>query len=240
MAKRSGQYWVGVLQPVYLPWLGYFEQIDRVDHFIFQDDVQYTARDWRNRNRIKTAQGPQWLTVPVKKAPLATPIADIEIAWQTDWPKKHLKAIELAYAKAPYRSAAEALLDAAFAARPDRLADLTIDLIERLAGVMGIEPRTSRASEQPPASAPADLDDRLVDLARRHGASHVYFGASASAYVDPARFRPHGIEVVFQDYAHPVYAQQWPGFESHMSVIDLVMNEGPEAARAIIRSGAKS
>lgn len=236
MSRRANQRWIGVLQPVYLPWLGYFEQMDRVDHFIFQDDVQYTTRDWRNRNRIKSREGPVWLTVPVRKASLDTRICDIEINYQTPWPQKHLKAIELNYARAPGLDVVEKTLGGAFDARPARLADLTIALAEALAARFSIEVETSRSSAVP-REAEGDLDNRLIELARAHEATHVYYGASSAAYVEPERFRPYGIEVVFQDYRHPEYPQQFAGFASHMSAIDLLMN-APDEAREILLSGA--
>ena len=93
---------IAILQPVYLPWLGYFEQMAVADHFVFMDDVQYTRHDWRNRNRIKTAAGSIWLTVPVRKHPRDALIRDVEINYSENWPRKHLRSIEISYRKCPY------------------------------------------------------------------------------------------------------------------------------------------
>ena len=239
VSERPGvRRWIGILQPCFLPWIGYFEQMDRVDHFVFQDDAQYTTRDWRNRNRILARGGPIWLTVPVRKASLATPICDIEISYEADWQTKHLRSLTMHYARAPGFAAIYKLLEAAYGRRPAYLADLTIELTMGLAGHLGICVETSRSSRTPRTES-GDLNARLIRLATAQGATSVYFGASSEHYIDCARFAAAGIKVVFQEYDHPHYAQPRAEFQSHMSAIDLLMAH-PDRARDIMLSGRSS
>lgn len=220
---RSSERWLGILQPVFLPWLGYFEQMTRVDHFVFQEDVQYTRHDWRNRNRIKTAAGPAWLTVPVHSGGQHSLIKDISVDYGRDWVGKHVRSIEQAYARAPRvrditREYAEIV-----SRRPDALVDLTIPLVAWLARELGVRTTTSRASDVPRGDD-VDLNGRILEIARFHGATHLYLGAKAAEYVPPSLYEPHGIEVVFQDYPHPTYPQLHGDFLSHMSALDLLIN----------------
>ncbi|MBO6797761.1 WbqC family protein [Maricaulis sp.] len=224
MASKS----IGILQPVYLPWLGYFEQIARVDEFVFQDDAQYTKADWRNRNRIKGPQGPIWLTVPVTKAPLDTPINAIEIDHRHRWVDKHLKSIAVHYARAPYRDAILAELEAVLRVETALLSELTTRLIMRLSALLKLETKFS-FSAAVPRDPQAGLNDRLLEIAQARQANHIYLGATSGDYVPPEFYAPHRISVEFQTWEHPVYAQQYGPFVSHMSVIDVLMNIGPQA-----------
>ena len=121
---------IGILQPVYLPWLGYFEQISRVDHFVFQDDVQYTKQDWRNRNQIKTQSGALWITVPVKHAPHNTRLNQIEISYlERSWVQKQVRRLRQDYARAPYVTPVVDVIQEILESRPRLLVDLTIKLV---------------------------------------------------------------------------------------------------------------
>ena len=117
---------IGILQPVFLPWLGYFEQMKKVDHFVFQDDVQYTSRDWRNRNRIKTARGPLWLTVPIVRQSLSTQIDEMEISYRRPWAAKMTKSIKQNYARAPNVGPVSDHLANEIRQAPTRLVDLPV------------------------------------------------------------------------------------------------------------------
>lgn len=228
---------VGILQPVYLPWLGYFEQMARTDHFVFLDDVQYTHQDWRNRNRIKTATGPTWLTVPIRRCPLHTPICEVEINDEHGWQRRHLRTIEQNYGKCRHFQPFFDDLASELRRAPRHLADLDCRLIHLLCRYLEIETPTSRASTISPSAQPAprDRQERLIDLCRHFGATRFYEGRSGRSYIDVDLFEEAGIEVVFQEYRHPSYRQAFGEFVSHQSAIDLVMNTGPEAP-AILRS----
>jgi hypothetical protein len=240
---------IGILQPVYLPWLGYFEQIARVDHFVFHDDVQYTQRDWRNRNRILSNNGPIWLTVPVKKCSVNTPINEVEISNAQPWHLKHARAIAHNYGRAPFLEEYRGEIERILSMEWERIVDLDVEFIESLCRYLRLDTETSFASDIPPEQAfydsmGADGRDpkvfhwnmRIIEICRNHCATRFYEGASGAAFIDAELFRHFGIEVIFQEYPHPQYPQCGPGFHSHMSVIDLIMNTGPEARQIILSS----
>ena len=238
---------ISIIQPVYLPWLGYFEQIARTDLFVLYDEVQYTKQDWRNRNRIPGANGPVWLTVPVERAPFGTPISAIRIDNRHRWVAKHLKSIAQTYAKAPHFQPWYDRLSAELERGWDRLGDLDAALIRLICEGFGISTPMLRSSEEPgDPDFVAQFDDvaddpavtrrntRLVELCRRHEADLFYVGARAADYIDRDLFARFGIAVAFQDYAHPVYRQAGKGWQSHMAVIDLLMMAGPGAREILL------
>lgn len=239
---------IAVIQPVYLPWLGYFEQIAYADHFVFYDDVQYTRQDWRNRNRILGPSGPIWLTVPVKKATLNVAINKIEIDNTHYWVSKHLKSITFNYRRADYFDHCFEILRAILQQEWTLLADLDVALIRAICADLGIAPTMSLSSALPSdpefvgqldtiAADPvvARRNMRIIELCRHHRAEVFYVGARASDYIDTDLFERFGIRVVFQRYVHPVYPQQHAVAQSHMSVVDLLANVGP-AARSVLLS----
>lgn len=223
---------IAILQPGYLPWLGYFDQLARVDLFVHYDDVQYTRRDWRNRNRIKGPGGPQWLTVPVAvKGRYDVLIRDVPIA-DADWTRLHLATLRHCYARAPHFDLVYPRLEAWLTRPWERLADLCIAGVELLAGLLRITTPTVRSSTVPGCDG-LHKTDRLLAVCRALGATDYLSGAAARDYLDVAAFERSGIAVTFQDYAHPVYPQLWGDFVSHLSVVDLLMNVGPDA-RALL------
>lgn len=238
---------LAIIQPVYLPWLGYFEQMAYVDHFVFYDDVQYTKQDWRNRNQIQGANGPIWLTVPVRRTALSTLINQVEINNTRPWASKHLKSIYYNYSKAPYFDGVFAMLEEIVAKDWRLLVDLDLALTQAIAEKLRIAPEMALSSSLPrepefadqPVRGIADetvarRNMRIIEICRHFGADVFYVGARAADYIDIAHFARFGISVVFQDYTHPVYPQIAPVFHSHMSVIDLMMNTGPGARDVLL------
>ncbi len=226
---------IAVLQPGYLPWLGYFDQLARVDLFVHYDDVQYTRRDWRNRNRVKGPTGPVWLTVPVaSKGQRETLICDVQIANQ-EWQRKHLATVERFYRRCAHFEAGYALLEKLLTQRWDRLCELCIAGTELLARELGIATPTIRSSE---LSGCAELtkSDRLIAICRQLGATEYLSGSAARAYLDVEAFRAAGIEVLFQEYQHPEYPQAWGEFTPYLSVVDLLMNTGRGAREVVLSS----
>ncbi|MFT5369822.1 MAG: hypothetical protein ACI8V2_004800 [Candidatus Latescibacterota bacterium] len=216
---------VAVHQPQYLPWLGYFEKIARADHFVLLDIVQYKKNEFQNRNKIKTAQGWQWLTVPARyKFPMT--IAEVPINNDIHWRNKHRQALVSNYTKTPffsdYRSQFESLLDTEWQQLTD-INKATIDLIVRALGI-------TTPIEDPKAW---DLSDdptgRLVDMCKHLNADTYLAGAGGHDYMDLAQFDAAGIRVEFQSFTHPTYPQQFGDFEPYMSAIDLLFNCGPES-----------
>jgi hypothetical protein len=220
-----------ILQPSYIPWRGYFDQIRRADVFVFYDDVQYDKRGWRNRNKIKTSKGAQWLTIPVFNQGSQTehiPINQIKICWDDPWNQNHWKSIQYAYRKAPYFDLYQPLLEGIYSQHPDLLADFTIDLTIKLAHELGLErTRYMRSSE---LAADGQKTDRLLSILKLVGASHYISGPAARDYIEEDKFYQAGITLEYMDYSYPEYPQLYPPFEAQVSIIDLLMMTGPDAS----------
>lgn len=225
---------IAIMQPVFLPWLGYFEQMALCDEFIFLDDVQYTKNDWRNRNKIRTKTGWMWLTAPVKSASLKLTLREKELANNSNWHRKHLNAIRLNYAPAPFFDDIFAIVASIYDSKPVKLIDLTTPLIVEFAGYLGISTPISFASSIP-ARHTGPLD-RIIDICNARSASIFYTGPAARSYMDLDYLKNGGVEMLFQDYHHPEYMQHQGGFESHMGIIDLLMNHGPHSLEILLSS----
>jgi hypothetical protein len=227
---------LAILQPGYLPWLGFFRQMIDADIFVYYDDVQFDKHGWRNRNRVKGPAGPVWLSVPVRHTGRADQtVNDAEIVAGTPWAKKQVRTIRQLYARAahlePYAGEFEELLG-----RPwQRLVDLDIALVERMRDWFKITTPLHRSSK---LGVGGGKVERLVDICRHFGATRYLSGNAAKSYLDPALFDAAGIELRWQDYAHPVYPQLHGDFTSHLSALDLVLNTGPAAADILRGSGA--
>lgn len=225
---------VVILQPSYIPWRGVFDQIARADLFVFYDDVQYDKHGWRNRNRIKTKQGGQWLTIPVHSKGVVvenTPINQIEIAWEQPWSEKHWRAIQQTYSKAPYFKQYAPWLEEVYQRRPALLADFTIPLTIEIAGKLGIcHTRFLRSSE---LQASGQKTDRLIQILTQLGATHYISGPSAQSYIEEDKFRAAGITLEYMVYNYPEYPQLYPPFDPYVSVLDLLFMTGEAAGRSI-------
>lgn len=225
---------VVVLQPGYLPWLGFFDQMRRADVFVYYDDVQYDTHGWRNRNRIKTQHGPIWLTVPVRHSGLDKPrIIDVTIDARTKWAKKHVATVRQAYAAAPFAKQYLPALEETLMRPWERLVDLDIAVTGLIAGWLSLERRIERASE---LGIGGGQTERLVNICRRFGATRYLSGSAARDYLDVSLFDQNGIVVEWQDYVHPVYPQLHGEFVPYMSAIDVVFNCG-ERASEIVAAG---
>lgn len=221
---------VAILQPGYLPWLGYFDQMAAVDLFLSLDDVAYTKQDWRNRNRIRTPtpEGWSWLTVPVDARTSRGLIQDVRVRPPREWWPKQLRLLDEHYRRAPHYGRVRAALLEAFAEEHELLADLDLALADRLASLFGIETPVVRTStltaevERAGGFESGDKSGRLLRLCQAVGASLLYDGKAAAEFLDLDRFAAAGIEVVFQEYEHPTYPQMVEGFVSHLSAVDYL------------------
>ncbi len=224
---------IAIHQPHYLPWLGYLAKWAAADCFVFLDTVQYEKNGWQNRNRIKTRDGARWLTVPVH-ASLGAPIREVRVDAAQPWRARHLRTIEHAYTAAPYLARHHADLERFYAGEWSRLDELAVASATWLAGAAGIRVPARLASELD-ASAHHPTD-RLVALCRAVGADTYLAGRDGARYMDPERFRAAGIRVLYQAYAHPVYAQLHGEFVPSLSALDLLLMHGDESL-AILRRG---
>jgi hypothetical protein len=227
-----------ILQPSYIPWRGYFDQIHRADVFVFYDDVQYDKHGWRNRNRIKNHQGGQWLTIPVHSRGVVLeniPINQIEIAWEQSWADRHWRAILQAYYKAPYFKQYASWLEEVYQRRPDRLVDFTIPLTIEVAEKIGIrQTRFLRSSE---LNADGQKTDRLIEILKGLGATHYISGPSARDYIENEKFETAGITLDYMEYNYPEYPQLHPPYDPFVTILDLLFMVGPEAPRYIFKRG---
>lgn len=227
-----------ILQPSYIPWRGYFHQIYKADVFVFYDDVQYDKHGWRNRNRVKTHQGTQWLTIPVlaHRAPVEhTPINQVLIDQRQPWNRKHWMTLAQSYASAPYFSRYGETIEGLYHQPPPYLADFTIELTIALARQLGIKhTRFMRSSEMNVNGAKTA---RLLNILTCLGADHYISGPAAKAYIDASQFDSAGIRLEYMEYNYPEYEQLYPPYDPQVSILDLMFMTGPEALSFIVGKG---
>jgi len=218
---------VTILQPSYLPWLGFFEQMARSDKFVLLDDVQYTRRDWRNRNKVRVSEGWAWLTVPVQqKSRFAQSLLETRIDNSLSWRRKHLETLRQHYGKAPFFEKYFSRCQQIYQKDWEFLFDLCLETIQFLKEEIGIETPLLRSSELKTSGTKAE---RLISICRELGATHYLSGESASDYISEEDFSGQGIGLEYQNYEHPVYPQRYPGFVPHLSAIDLLFNCGEQS-----------
>jgi WbqC-like protein family len=216
---------VAILQPGFLPWLGFFDQMIRCDVFVYYDDVQFDKHGWRNRNRIKGPSGPQWVTVPIlHSGRQGQRILDTEIDNSKNWGRKILATIRQNYALAPYLASYlpefERLLE-----QPWRyLADLDVAAADLMCRWFDIERPVFRSSR---LGIEGGKSSRLLAICQHFSATKYLSGNAGQAYLDGRLFETAGIAVEWQNYSHPAYPQLHGNFISHLSALDMVFNTGP-------------
>ncbi len=221
---------VSIHQPQYMPWLGYFDKIDRAGVFVLLDTVQYKKNEWQNRNRIKTTDGWQWLTVPVNyRYPQS--IREVAVNDRERWQHRQRQAITTNYRKAPHWSLLEPFLEEVWTRQWQTIAQLNIHVVRRLVEILGIETPIHVASET--GAFPENPDERLIAIARHFGADIYLAGSGGHDYMDMEKYSQNRLRVVFQEYRHPVYRQQFGEFIPFLSVIDLILNHGRESLRIL-------
>jgi hypothetical protein len=211
-------------QPQYLPWLGFFDKMDRADLFVLLDTVQYKKNEWQNRNRIRTATGWQWLTVPVHVR-FAMALREVAIDESGAWRRKHREALRLHYARARHRGAILPRLDVLLQEPVDGLADLNRRTVTLIAETLGVRTPVILASSL--EALPEGADARLIALCHRLGCTTYLAGEGGRGYMDHEAFVRAGVRVETQRFRHPVYPQSYPGFEPNLSAIDFLMCRGP-------------
>lgn len=224
-----------ILQPSYIPWRGFFHQIQKADVFVFYDDVQYDKRGWRNRNRIKTANGSTWLTVPVFSKGVTTnktPIHQIKMNGETKWQKNHLATIQQSYGKAPYFESYWDFVSSLYDQEFEMLADLTIHSTIALAKALNIHSTAFKRSSE--IDLPdVEKTDRLIHVLQAVGATHYITGPSAADYIEMEKFQEAGITLEYMTYDYPEYEQLHPPFDPQVSILDLLFMAGPAAGELI-------
>ena len=219
---------IAVVQSSYIPWKGYFDLIGSVDEFVLFDDAQFTRRDWRNRNRIKTADGLKWLTVPVEtKGKYGQAIKDTRIS-DPSWREKHWKSLHHAYSKAPcFSQCAERIEEVYQDASDEALSQINYRFLTAICSILGIDTKITWSMDY---AATGRKSERLLDICGQAGATEYLSGPSARVYLDQSLFEEAGIDVIWMDYdGYPEYDQLYPPFEHRVTVLDLIFHTGAGA-----------
>jgi hypothetical protein len=219
---------ISILQSNYIPWKGYFDLIRSVDEFILFDHVQYTKNDWRNRNRIKTAKGSCWLTIPVVHH-FGEAIQDTVVA-DRHWAADHWRTLARHYAAAPFFDAYAGKIEQLYLSLDtDRLSQINHRLITAVCKLLGIGTKITWSTDY---ELIPGRTERLISLCRQTNAARYLTGPSARDYIEPKMSREAGIELRFADYGnYPEYAQLYPPFDHAVTILDLLFHTGPEALR---------
>lgn len=225
---------VVIHQPDFIPYMGFFHRLLQADLFVILDNVQFvhSNRGWTHRDKIKTPQGWQWITISVKKTRRDTSINDIELSQDTDWKVKNLNLIQQNYRHTLYFAEIYPYLERLYAYECTRLLDFNLQSIALLMDLLGIEVPILLAST---LGAEGKKSELIVDILRKASATHYLSGVGAKAYF-PEPFRATGIDVIWQDFSHPHYRQLHGEFIPNLSSIDLLFNCGIERSREILRS----
>lgn len=232
-----------IMQPTYLPWLGYFDLVDSAEKFVFLDNVQLEKSSWQLRNRIKTAQGELFLSISRKKTeereiPL---IKDAEIDLQGNWKKKHLASIEQAYRKALHFSEIFPFVKELLEPNEKKLGRFHIETIKAISKKIGIKTEFLVASEL--SGIEGGREERVISICKKIKCNEYLSPQGSADYIEKEKpggnFQENGIELKYHNFAHPEYGQLYGKFLPCMSIIDLMFNEGAKKSLEIIRSGRK-
>ena len=226
---------IAAIQSNYIPWKGYFDLINEVDEFVFLDEVQYTRRDWRNRNKVKVGGALRWLTIPVEvKGRYDQRIDETRIA-DHSWPDQHFATLAHAYRRAAHFDETVALLEPLYRrhAATELLTQVNTGFVAEICRHLGIGTKLSRSTDYPTGD---ERSRRLLDLCLATGADEYLSGPAARDYLDVESFAAAGVRVSWADYSgYPEYTQLGGPFEHGVSIVDLLFNTGP-AAREHMKS----
>ena len=216
---------IAILQSNYIPWKGYFDLINMVDEFILYDEVQYTKNDWRNRNKIKTSQGVQWLTIPVRQENLEQKIKDTKIS-DKKWNIKHWRAISQNYAKTKYFKEYKEIFEGLYLGCDEEyLSQINYKFITAINDILGIKTKIRWSSEFELIDGQTE---KLLGICKDCNADVYLSGPAAKDYFDEELARAENIQVEWMDYSgYTEYNQLHPPFEHGVSILDLIFNEGP-------------
>lgn len=217
---------VGIIQSNYIPWRGYFDFIDSVELFIFHDDLRYTKGDWRNRNKIKTANGLKWITVPVKYHKTSQLICETQIDYSTNWQVTHRNQLQTNYMAAPFFKDMLAIWEEGVMHGDLTISQLNVRLIMLICSYLRITTPLVMSSDY---RVMGTKTERLIRLLKEVGATVYLSGPSAKNYLDENLFQGNGISLEYKTYDYKPYPQLWGEFEGAVTVLDLIANCGPDA-----------
>lgn len=223
---------VSAHQPSYIPYLGYVHKLIISDLFIIMDNVQYEKNGYTNRNMIKTSNGPIWLTVPIiLKNHTNKIIKDMEINNSSDWKLSHWKSIYYNYKKANFFNHYSDFLENLYKQKWEKLTDITNYILRFIIKDLEISTKIEFLSD---TNIKGKKDELILNMCKKYNANIFIFGSSGKTYADQEKFSKEKINLYFQEYKHPTYNQLWGDFISNMSIIDLLLNEGPKKSKNII------
>lgn len=224
---------VAILQSNYVPWKGYFDLMRSVDEFILYDEVQYTRRDWRNRNRFKSPAGTRWLSVPVQVKGRYLQRVDETLISDPGWAQSHWSALTNWYRDAPFFDSYREVFEAAYlGSAEERLSQVNRRFLELIAELLGIDVSLKPSTDYESRSTKTE---RLLSICEGAGATVYLSGPAAKAYLDESVFADAGIAVSWMNYdGYPEYPQLYPPFEHHVSVLDLLFSVGPDAPNYLL------
>jgi hypothetical protein len=217
---------VGLIQSNYIPWRGYFDFIDNVDLFIFHDDLQYTKKDWRNRNIIKTSSGKKWLTVPVNYTHVNQLIKDTPIDYNQDWLTSHIRRFTEFYKKSPYFSDAIYFLESLENIRFNSISNLNRELIKNISEYLNIKTPIEVSWSY---SLHGTKTDRIIELLKKTGATEYLSGSNADIYLNKELFIKNNIQLEYKSYSYKSYPQLWGDFIGEVTILDLIANCGKDS-----------
>lgn len=222
---------ISVHQPQYIPWLGYFDKINKSDCFVFLDRVQYKAREYQNRNKICTKDGWIWLTVPVISKGLGRQrICDVKVDNDTDWQQKHLRSLKSCYSRTPFFKEHYHFFENIYSAKWERLIELNAHIIKYILKELKIETPLYYESKM---DISLQGTDRVIEICRKLKARTYLSGIGGGDYLEEEKFVKAGIKLKYQNFTHPVYNQLYmegeKDFIPYLSIIDLIFNHGPDS-----------
>ena len=222
---------VSIHQPQYIPWLGFFDKIDKSDMFVFLDNVQYKKREFQNRNKIRTKTGWMWLTVPViSKSRYTQKIKDVQIDNTYNWRDKHSKSIKLTYNRALSFKEYFSFFEELYLREWKSLVDLNVCIIKKSMEFLGVKKDIYFESD---LDISADKTPRIIDICKKVNADTYLSGQGAKTYLDEELFKRNNVKLVYQDFMHPQYEQCYKPFIPYMSIIDLLFNHGQDSLRIL-------
>ncbi len=214
---------VVIIQSNYIPWKGYFDMISKADVLVIYDEVQYTKNDWRNRNLIKTANGKQWLTIPVRQNNLEQKIFETKVLNQ-QWVKKHINALQINYSKAAYFNECKEWYFSLYENLSEYLSEINVKLIRELCNNFAIK---TEIIDSRNLNLIGDKNERLVDACKKLNATHYLSGPAAKTYINETLFHASSIQVEWMQYgSYKEYPQLYPPFVHDVSVVDMLFNTG--------------
>lgn len=221
---------IAILQSNYIPWKGYFDLINMVDVFVLYDDAQYTRRDWRNRNKIKSPQGLKWLSIPIEsKGKYFQKINETKVSNES-WAEKHWQSIKLCYSRSKYFDAYKDFFESIyFNCNEKSLSEINYKYIAAICELMDIKTKIKWSSDYELVEGKTE---RLLDICEQEKASIYISGPAAKDYLNLSLAAQMEINIEWMDYSdYPEYSQLYSPFKHDVTILDLIFNEGPNAKK---------